>query len=156
MDKEKLGELIMTSQESMYRVAKSLLRSDADCADAIQEAVVKAFASLHTLKNERYAKTWLTRILINECYAIMRQRKRLVPLEDISEQADSAAPDYSPLYRAVSELPEDMRLAVTLCYAEGYSIREIAQIEHTTESAIKNRLLRARARLREALEEEDI
>lgn len=156
MDKEKLGEMIIASQESLYRVAKSLLRSDADCADAIQEAIVKAFSGLHTLKNERFAKTWLTRILINECYTVMRQRKRLVALEELPEQEESAAPDYSELYRAVSELPEDMRLAVTLFYSEGYSVREIARMEETTESAIKNRLLRARARLREALEEEEI
>ena len=54
----------------MYHIAKSLLYNDADCADAIQEAIVKAFAKLHTLKDDSYAKTWLIRIVMNECYAI--------------------------------------------------------------------------------------
>ena len=76
MKKEQLGELIIASEETMYRVAKSLLYNDADCADAIQEAIVKAFSKLHTLKEDTYAKTWLIKIVMNECYAIMR----LLPL----------------------------------------------------------------------------
>lgn len=72
----------------MYRVAKSLLYNDADCADAIQDAIVTAFAKLHTLKNDKYAKTWLVRILINECYKTMRREKKLVSLDSI------ACPEY--------------------------------------------------------------
>ncbi len=59
----------------MYHVAKTLLYRDADCADAIQETIVKAFSKLHTLKSDAYAKTWLTRILINECYTVIRKEK---------------------------------------------------------------------------------
>lgn len=44
MTKEQLGSLIIASEDTMYHVAKTLLRSDADCTDAIQEAIVKAFA----------------------------------------------------------------------------------------------------------------
>ena len=69
MTKETLGQLIIDSEETMYHIAKSLLYNDADCADAIQEAIVKAFAKLHTLKDDSYAKTWLIRIVMNECYA---------------------------------------------------------------------------------------
>lgn len=60
----------------MYHIAKSLLYNDADCADAIQEAIVKAFSKLHTLKDDSYARTWLIRIVMNECYAIMRREKK--------------------------------------------------------------------------------
>ena len=82
MKKEQLGQLILASEDTLYRVAKTLLRSDADCADAIQEAIVKAFSSLYTLRRDSYAKTWLVRIVINECYAIMRKEKRVVSIED--------------------------------------------------------------------------
>ena len=57
MKKEILGQLIIDSEETMYHIAKSLLYNDADCADAIQEAIVKAFVKLHTLKDDSYAKT---------------------------------------------------------------------------------------------------
>ena len=53
---------------SFYRIAKSILRSDEDCADAAQEAVMKAFEKLHTLRDDRYAKTWLIRILIKRVF----------------------------------------------------------------------------------------
>lgn len=79
MKKEILGQLIIDSEETMYHIAKSLLYNDADCADAIQEAIVKAFVKLHTLKDDSYAKTWLIRIVMNECYAIMRKEKKLFP-----------------------------------------------------------------------------
>ena len=151
MTKEQLGKLILASEEGMYRIAKTLLYNDADCADAIQESIVKAFSNLHTLKDDRYAKTWMVRILMNECYAIMRKEKRWVSLDSISEKAVWESEDYSDLYRAVSNLPEDMRIAIVLYYAEGFSIKEIARIEDTTESAIKNRLFKARNKLREQL-----
>lgn len=153
MKKEQLGQLIIASEDMMYHVAKTLLYSDADCADAIQEAIVKAFSNLHTLRQDSFAKTWLVRILINECYAIMRREKRIVSLEDFNAE-DTAAEqtDYSDLYEAIYRLPQEARLSVTLYYMEGYSVKEIANLMDTTESAVKNRLARARAKLKTELE----
>ena len=154
MKKEELGELSMASEDAMYHVAKTLLYSDADCADAIQEAIVKAFSKLDTLKKDAYAKTWLMRILLHECYSVMRKEKRVVPLEDYrQEEKAEEQKDYSDLYEAIYRLPEEMRLSVTLYYLEGYSVREIATMMKTTESAVKNRLARARQRLRNELAE---
>ena len=103
---------------------------------------------------DSYAKTWLIRILINECYAIMRREKRIVSLESYQrgEEAQEAE-DYSGLYDALRRLPEEMRMCVTLYYLEGYSVRETAALLEITESAVKNRLARARAKLRTELEE---
>lgn len=152
MKKEQLGELILSSQETMYHVAKTLLRSDEDCADAIQETIVKAFSKLHTLRSDAYARTWLIRILINECYNCIRRNQRLVFLEEAPmQESGQEQEDYSELYEAVSSLPEEVRLSVTLHYLEGYSIKEVAQLLDTTESAVKNRLMRARKRLRAEL-----
>ena len=152
MKKEQLGELIIASEETLYRVAKSLLYNDADCADAIQEAIVKAFSKLHTLKEDTYAKTWLVKIVMNECYAIMRKEKRIISLDDYQmEDQASEQDDYSELYEAIFKLPEPVKLCVTLYYLEGYSVKEVAQILDITESAVKNRLLKARAVLKESL-----
>ena len=154
MKKEQLGQLILASEDTLYRVAKTLLRSDADCADAIQEAIVKAFSSLHTLRKDSYAKTWLVRIVINECYAIMRKEKRVVSIEDYTpEEMAESAEDYSDLYEAVSRLPKEQRLSVALYYMEGYSVKEIAELMETSESAVKSRVARARARLKQDLTE---
>ncbi len=154
MKKEELGELIVASEDAMYHVAKTLLYNDADCADAIQEAIVKAFSKLDTLKNDVYAKTGLMRILINECYGVMRREKRVVSLEEYhQEEKTEEQKDYSELYEAIYRLPEEMRLSVTLYYLEGYNVREIAAMMETTESAVKNRLARARQRLKRELTE---
>ena len=72
MTKEQLGSLILDSERQLYSTAKTILFSDHDCADAIQETIVKAFSNVGTLKNDNYARTWLIRILINECYSLVR------------------------------------------------------------------------------------
>ena len=157
MTKEKLGRLIIASEDTMYHVAKTLLYNDADCADAIQEAIVKAFSKINTLKSDAYAKTWLIKILMNECYSIMRKEKKLVSLEDYTvEDMGAESEDYSDLYEAISRLPKEASLAITLYYMEGYSIREVAELMETTESSVKNRLARARARLKNELEMEAV
>lgn len=155
MNKEQLGALILESSDSMYHVAKTLLQNDADCADAISETIVKAFAKLDTLRHDRYAKTWLIRILMNECYMTMRREKRIVSLADYPmEERAVEHEDYSDLYRAILKLPADIRICVTLYYMEGYSVKEIAEMLEVTESTVKNRLARARRRLRNDLEPE--
>ena len=80
MTKEQLGVLILDCERQLYSTAKTILYSDQDCADAIQDTIVKAFSKIQTLKNDKYAKTWLIRILINECYTILRKSSKLTSL----------------------------------------------------------------------------
>lgn len=83
----------------------------------------------------------------------MRKQKNIVPLEDYQNQEAVWPEDYSDLYEAVSQLPKEIRVCVALYYLEGYSIKETAKILDVTESAVKNRLLRAREKLRSELEQ---
>lgn len=155
MTKEKLGALILDSERQMYATAKSILPNDEDCADAIQETIVKAFSGMRNLKRDSYAKTWLMRILINECHNIYRKQSRLVSLEDYPEKEEVYAPeekDYEDLYEAIWHLNEDLRIAVTLYYVEELSIREIAAILDVSEGAVQKRLARARAKLKTKLQ----
>lgn len=135
----------------MYATARTLLADDQDCADAIQETIVKAFSKIGSLRNDAFAKTWLIRILINECYNVLRQKSRQIPMElDVEEMTETQ--DYSDLYSAVRQLPEDLRIPVILYYAEDFHIREIAQVLEISEGAVQKRLARARAKLKKALE----
>lgn len=63
MKKEQLGELIIRSEDMLYHVAKTLLCNDADCADAIQEAIVKAFANLHKLRESAFTGCSVNRLV---------------------------------------------------------------------------------------------
>lgn len=152
--KEQLGSLILASEKQMYATAKSILKQDTDCADAIQEAIVKAFGKVDDLKQEKYARTWLMRILMNECYNILRKGSRQVSLEACPEAAVMTVPekkDYSPLYEALRRLKKELRIVTTLYYVEDFSIREIAAILEISEGAVQKRLARARAKLRNSL-----
>lgn len=156
MTKEKLGALIIDSERHMYVTARSILPEDEDCADAIQETIVKAFSKINSLKQDTYAKTWLIRILINECYNMLRQKSRQIPMDVEGEMAAKAAvepKDYSDLYRAVSQLQEDLRMPVVLYYGEDFSVREIAQVLEISEGAVQKRLARARQKLKRLLED---
>ncbi len=82
MTKEAFADLVLDSTDSLYRVAKGILKNDSDCEDAVWEAVSIGFAKLPDLRQDCYGKTWLIRILIHECYRVLRQRKRFVPMEE--------------------------------------------------------------------------
>ena len=156
--KEQLGELILESQHQMYATAKSILKDDHDCADAIQETIVKAFTKLDTLRKERYAKTWLMRILMNECYNICRKSEKILPIDQYIEQMEVSQKietDYGDLYEAVNELREELRIPVVLYYVEDFSCREIAEILGISEGAVQKRLDRARKRMKSRLENKE-
>ena len=152
MDREEFTRAVLEYENTLYRVAKSMLGSEADCADAAQNALLRAWERLHTLRDPAYFKTWLTRILINECRAILRQRARYSPLEaEIAE--DEAAPEHSSeLYEAVMGLEQKYRLPVVLYYIEGFRTAEIAAMLRLPEGTVKTRLRRAREILRKELE----
>lgn len=159
MTKEELGTLVLNSERQLYSTAKTILSNDQDCADAIQETIVKAFSKIGTLRNDKYAKTWLIRILINECYTLLRKSSKLVSLEGMSEMTEIEADqktDYSDLYRAVNSLKEELRIMpVILYYIEDFNIKEIAQILEITEGAVQKRLARARGKLKHNLQESE-
>lgn len=155
MNREAFAQIVLDATDSLYHISKSILREDADCEDAVQEAIAIAFGKLHMLRQDQYAKTWLTRILINECYDILKKRQRVVPLLDGAEEPEpEEQEDYSELYEALMLLKEEYRLTIVLHYLEGYSIEEIARIMHTGTGTVKSRMSRGRTKLRRILEEE--
>ena len=138
-------------ERRLYRVARTLLRSDADCEDAVQEALLKAWTRLATLRQEQYFETWLIRILINECKSLYRRRPRVEG--EIPESLAAPAEDRS-LMDALMNLPEKFRIPVELHYIEGYGISEISRMLRLPEGTVKWRLSRSRALLKDELGEE--
>ena len=148
MDKSLYGELFMTLYPGLFRLAHSMLRQEADAQDAVQQAAEKAWKAADRIKPET-GKTYITRIVINECRNIQRHRHRIVPANN-PESIQSAVPDDAELKVVIDGLPETLRLPLLLRYMEGYSEKETAAALKITMSALKARLRRARARLREA------
>ena len=158
MTKEQLRNVILDSQHQMYATAKSILKDDHDCADAIQETIVKAFAKLDTLRKDQFVKTWLMRILMNECYNICRKSEKILPIDQYMEQIEAPQKEsrnYGELYEAVQKLQEELRIPVVLYYVEDFSCREIAEILGISEGAVQKRLARAREKLKNRLQNKE-
>ena len=162
MDRKEFGNLILENERQLYRIAKSILRSDEDCADAVQEAVMKAFEKLHTLRDDRYAKTWLIRILINECFRIADKQKRERMLADKVKNCEEQAhkeqtpgnfreEEYSELYQALAQLPREFRVILELYHLEEFSVKEISELMGIPEGTVKTRLGRGREKLKQRL-----
>lgn len=152
MDKDFFMEELQAYQVTLYRVAYTVLRDDDACRDALQDAALKAWEKRFSLREPRYFRTWITRILINACHDIQRMRRRLVCMESVPIQAASPPPD-PELAAALKDLPEGIRLPLVLHYAEGMSYQEIAQTLHLSQSTIRNRLRKGKEKLRKELEE---
>ncbi|WP_153729416.1 sigma-70 family RNA polymerase sigma factor [Salinibacillus xinjiangensis] len=152
-DKEAFTRLITECQDSLYRVAKGILRDDADCGDAIQEAIMKSYYSIHTLKDLGAFKAWITRILIHKCYDLLKKQKRVVPMESVELLAENRAElkQHYELFDEIAKLKEKHRTILILFYYEQYSIKEIADILKLREGTVKSRLNRARASLADLL-----
>ena len=155
MDKEAFASVVLSSTDSLYRISKSILKSDADCEDAVQEAIATGFDKLGTLRQEAYARTWLTRILIHECYSLLKKREKSAAMLTEPEEEAYDSMDYSELYEALSTLKKEYRLTIVLYYLEGYSINEIGKIMRVPVGTVKSRLSRGRRDLRCIMERAD-
>lgn len=155
MDKDAFAARVTAMQQSLYRVAASYLRGEADRLDAVCEAVARAWEKRGTLRDERLFATWLTRILIRECVNIQRRQRRTVPVEALPEQAQEDESDaVRSLREAIETLPQRQRTMVVLHYMEDYDVREVARIMGTTRGAVCAGLSRAREALRRRIGED--
>lgn len=150
-DKEAYVRLMRENKASMYRVAKSILIIE----DAVSEAVLKGYTGINKLRKDDYFKTWIIRILINECNLIYKKRKKEVFLEKahietLTEEENKKDFD---LYEAVNLLDEDLRITTLLFYFEDMKYKDIAEILKIREGTVKSRLSRAKEKLYKLLEE---
>ena len=144
-------ELMEKYKTALYKVAKSYLGSEDDIADVMQDTVLAAYEHIKELKNASYFKTWLTRILINQCKDFLRQQKKYVVSDKIAETSYEMPENNRELYELIKELPEDYRMIFLLYYGEGFKTNEIAQILDVNENTVKSRLRRGRDRLKQVL-----
>ena len=153
------GQIILENMDSMYRVAFSILRTEEEIYDAISSTTVIVFEKIQTLKNEEYYKTWLTRILINECYKIYNQNKKIIHLENYNQEKLTYNDNYADLEikNLIKGLDKNLREVVVLYYFEDFSVKEIAKMIKIPEGTVKSRLSKAREELGKVLvKDEDI
>lgn len=145
-DKQAFTDLMQSCMQEMYKVGISILMNDEDVADAIQDTILTCWEKLDTLKKNKYFKTWMIRILMNNCYAILNKNKRVVTLEEWEEPAYEDTYNVE-LKEALDLLDEKYRVIVMLFYGNGLSINEISELLNLNKSTIRTRLQRGREKL---------
>ena len=142
-NKEAFTDLIQMNMAQMYKVSLSILMNDDDVADAIQESILNCWEKISTLREEKYFRTWLIRILINNSYAILNDRKRYADLSEWEEPAFEDEYTFE-LKEALGKLDEKYRLVMTLYYVYDLKTSEIAELAGLSKSTVTTRLQRGR------------
>lgn len=145
-DKDAFTQLMQGYMQDMYKVGLAILMNDEDVADAIQDTILACWEKLDTLKKNKYFKTWMTRILINNCYTILNKNKKMTNLEEWEEPMYEDEINLE-LKEALSHLDEKYRTIVVMYYCQGYSLKEIAAILEVNNSTVRTRLQRGREML---------
>lgn len=159
-DPQAFGSLMQRHQDRLWAVALRTAGNPEDAADALQEAMIKAFRSAGSFRGDSAVTTWLHRIVVNACLDKLRRNKARpsVPLP-------GSDPDFGPdtladprdhheiselrleLERALSELPPDQRAAIVLVDVQGFSVADAAEVLGCPAGTVKSRCARGRTRL---------
>lgn len=143
IDKETYITFITENKEMLYRVAFGYLHDETKALDAVDEAVYQGYAHRHDLREPKYLKTWLVRILINECLKIIRNGKRELNMDVLPEDIQNSGEDLIHLKIAISNLPEDLRKVIILRYFGGFTISKTAEILGIPEGTVSTRSRKA-------------
>lgn len=168
--------LIQRNNQRLFRVARGVLRNDAEAEDVVQETYVRAFTSLASFRGEAKFSTWLTTIALHEAFRRLHSRRDVAELQPSLDTALSADPGLASLFplslvplpadsetgrtemrialeEAIDSLPQGFRIVFVLRDVEGLSIEETASQLSIRPETVKTRLHRARRLLRARIQE---
>jgi len=162
-DRSAFQQIVDATSQKLVRLGARIMGNQADAEDVVQEAYVKAYRALTSGEFDRRSSTntWLYRIVVNGAIDAKRSRKRRAEAGD-DEQVDpgwdgaaraEARLALSELDDWLQALPADQRAALVLQSMEGLNNTEIAQVMGVSEGAVEQRLVRARAALRQKREQ---
>ncbi len=157
---EKLIQYILENQDRFYRVAYSYTRHQEDALDVVQSAVCKALEAYESIQNEDAVKTWFYKILINECLALLKKRKRLLLSDESSEREEvyyeKGYEQDDGLEKELDRLETDVQVIIKLRYFEELSLKEISRITGLKLNTVKTKLYRGLKQLKENIQEADL
>jgi RNA polymerase sigma-70 factor (ECF subfamily) len=174
-DRAAFEQLMRRYNRRLYRLARATLRDAAEAEDALQEAYLAAFRAMPQFRGDASLATWLSRLVLNECFARQRRgarRENIAPMVSTSVMTDferntmderqSASPDQALmrtelralLERKLDALPEAFRVVFVLRCVEELSVEETAQCLGIPEATVRSRHFRAKSLLRESLAQE--
>lgn len=143
IDKHEYTSFISGNKEMMYRIAFGYLHDETKALDAVDEAAYLGYVHRKDLREPKFLKTWVVRILINECHKVLRKEKREIYLDELPENSGNFGDNAIYLKLAVNNLPEDLRKIIVLRYFGGYTISETAEILEIPEGTVSTRTRKA-------------
>lgn len=157
---ESLIQYILENQDRFYRLAYSYTRHQEDALDVVQSVVCKALEAYESIKNEDAVRTWFYRILLNECLAVIKKRKRILLTGDGLEQDEAyyekGYEQEDELEQELDRLETDIQEIIKLRFFEELSLKEISQITGLNLNTVKTKLYRGLKQLKENIREADI
>ena len=175
-DQKAFETLMRRHNGRLFRIARAILKDDAEAEDALQEAYIDAYRHIDKFHGDAKVSTWLTRIVINEALGRLRRRKRdeiIVPFakphqsdqdheESVVADTETESPETSAmrgeirrlLEQKLDELPVVFRTVFVMREVEEMTVEETAACLSIPMATVRTRLFRARALLRESLARE--
>ncbi|RMF58082.1 MAG: sigma-70 family RNA polymerase sigma factor [Calditrichaeota bacterium] len=169
-DETAYKRLLENYRGAIYNLLFKMVRNREETEDLVQEAFIKAFAALPSFNEEYAFSTWLYKIAINNCIDHLRKKKLKTysinkPLQSKDGELGREFPDTSMspdkkilseertniIEAAISELPENYKIAIVLRHTEEKSYEEIAEILNIPLGTVKARIFRAREMLKKKL-----
>jgi RNA polymerase sigma factor (sigma-70 family) len=171
-DQAAFKTIVETWQNMVYNTALGIVQNAEDAEDIAQETFVQVYQSIGTFKGESKFSTWLYRVTIAKALDHQRRKKRkkrfgfVRSLFGDDNEVVINPPDFNhpgveldkkesaaTLFKAVSELPENQRLAFTLHKIDGLSYQEVSEVMETSVSSVESLMHRAKTNLKKKLED---
>lgn len=151
-DEKAFDELIGLVKKELYLIAKAKVKYEDDVADAIQETIFICYRNIHKLRDNKFFKTWLVRILINECNKILKKKKNNISYEE-NEMENYLKSSEDSLENIgfdilIDGLKEEEKIILTLYYYFEYSSKEISKILKINESTVRSKISRAKEKIK--------
>lgn len=153
-NKKGFENLILYVKNDLYKVARKRIKNEEDVQDVVQSTIVKAYIGLKKLNKNKYFKTWITKILINECNAVYRESKKelkIIQKYNKYEQKEEHIEDVIEFDNMIQILDEKEKKIFELKYKEDMSIKQISQKLNINENTIKYILSSGREKIKRTM-----
>ncbi len=154
-DREAFTQIILSIRNDLYKIAKTRISNEEDINDAIQETMLEAYKSIKKLKDIKKLKSWVTKILINNCNKIYKKNYKNESVtnnyyqnNNLTFNSNENIENNLNFYSLLENLKYEERIISTLYYMEDYKIEEIGKILKMKKNTVKTHLFRARQKIR--------
>lgn len=155
-DADAFAALLQSQMQHMYKTAAAILSNDEDIADAVGDTLLACWEKIGQLREAKFFRTWMTRILINKCNDILKKKKDLHYSSEIQEfPEETAAYTNVEWMQMMNCLDEKYRLVMVLYYVDALTAAEIGELLNMPASTVRTRLARGREQMADIYQIED-